>query len=170
MADLMLLERLEEVLVAPPVELPSVQELPPIEEIRAQAEGAIRNSKGWLNNVIEKVSRARKHKDHRSKFGAVWAQLEPSWSRAIEGRESLVRRMDALLAEIGDSEDKDACELRDILQSVNVHIVREHHTLVKMYYTLKADADNAASDTRGRGKPLSSSEDLKAYFKRIRAA
>jgi hypothetical protein len=174
MDDTMLLERreLEEALVAPPaaVDLPSAEGWPPTDEVRTKADEAIRKSKEWLHSLTQKIARARRHKDHRKFFGSIWPQLEPSWTRAIQTREDIVRRMDAMLAELGDSEMGSDPELRRILQRVNVHVVGEHRTLVQMYYMLKADADNSAEDTRGHGKPLSSTEDLRAYFKRIRAA
>jgi CRISPR/Cas system CSM-associated protein Csm2 small subunit len=170
MGEMMLLERLEEALVAPPpVEPPSEKGLTNA-EVLAKAHEAIRNSEKWLHDVTQKIARARKHKDHRTNFVAIWPQLEPSWTRAIEAREKLVRQMDAMIAELESSDDADGAELRKILQDVNVHIVREHRFLVKTYYMLKADADNASTETQGRGRPLSSTEDLRAYFKRIRAA
>ena len=171
MDDLMLLERLEKALDAPPtVELSASKDWPPVEEVRANAESAIRRSKEWLKNVTDKIAKARKHDPDRKLFLAIWPQLEPHIGKAIRSRESVVREMDAILDDISRSKDHDRAELLEVVRRMNTYAVSEHRALVDLYYLLKADADNASPDTRGHGKALSSSDDLRAYFKRIRAA
>ena len=170
MSDLMLLERLEETLSSQPdFELPSPRGSA-VDELREQSRFIIKKGEEWLGKLNQDVAHARKHPLHRKEFSKLWAHLEPTLSRAIKTRENGVRQIDELLDRASHLKGKEAREITGYAQTISLYLAKEQRGLVAIYYLLKADADEAANDTQGDGAALSTPDDIKAYFKRIRTA